>query len=430
MFVSNNAGASWSRISKDHRLVQRSWYYIEVFADPQNEDMVYVLSAPCLRSKDGGKRWERITGTHGDYHDLWINPENPKNLCIANDGGAAISFNRGKSWSTQSNMPTSQFYRVNVDNASPYRIYGGQQDNTSLRIESRDLGGWAITEKNWSPSAGGESAFLAFDPDNPRYVLGGSYLGTIEVLDTDANAGTKIMAAPIEYLGRDSKDMKYRYNWNAPIIWSKHEPNTFYHAAQYLLRTRDLGKTWEEVSPDLSNNDISKQGKMGGPYTNEAVGAENYGTISYVAESPHEKGVIWASTDDGLVQLTKDGCKTWQNVTPSGLKECLVNAIDISPHDPATAYIATTRYKFNDHTPALYKTTNYGKTWTNISNGIPKGAFTRVVREDDKQKDLLFAGTETGIYISWNGGKKWETFQLNLPICPITDLIVLSLIHI
>ena len=313
---------------------------------------------------------------------------------------------------------------MNVDNASPYRIYGGQQDNTSLRIESRDLGGWAITEKNWSPSAGGESAFLAFDPDNPRYVLGGSYLGTIEVLDTDANAGTKIMAAPIEYLGRDSKDMKYRYNWNAPIIWSKHEPNTFYHAAQYLLRTRDLGKTWEEVSPDLSNNDISKQGKMGGPYTNEAVGAENYGTISYVAESPHEKGVIWACTDDGLVQLTKDGCKTWQNVTPSGLKECLVNAIDISPHDPATAYIATTRYKFNDHTPALYKTTNYGKTWTNISNGIPKGAFTRVVREDDKQKDLLFAGTETGIYISWNGGKKWETFQLNLPICPITDLIV------
>ena len=232
------------------------------------------------------------------------------------------------------------------------------------------------------------------------------------------------MAAPIQYLGRDGKDMKYRYNWNAPIIWSKHEPNTFYHAAQYLLRTRDMGKTWEEVSPDLSNNEISKQGKMGGPYTNEAVGAENYGTISYVAESPHEKGVIWVATDDGLVQLTKDGCKTWNNVTPRGLQECLVNAIDISPHDPATAYIATTRYKFNDHTPALYKTTDYGKTWTNISTGIPKGAFTRVVREDDKRKDLLFAGTETGIYISWNGGKKWEAFQLNLPVCPITDLII------
>jgi hypothetical protein len=225
-------------------------------------------------------------------------------------------------------------------------------------------------------------------------------------------------------LGRDAKDMRYRFNWNAPIIWSKHEPNTYYHGAQYLLRTRDMGTTWEKASPDLTKNEIEKQGKGGGPYTNEAVGAENYGTLSYVVESPHEKGVIWVGTDDGLVQLTKDGGDNWQNVTPKGLKECLVNAIDVSPHDPATAYIATTRYKFNDHTPALYKTTNYGKTWTNITKGIPQGAFTRVVREDDKQKDLLFAGTETGIYISWNGGKQWQPFQLNLPLCPITDLII------
>ena len=424
LFVSNNAGANWSRISDDHRLVQRAWYYIEVFADPQNEDMVYVLSAPALRSRDGGKTWERITGTHGDYHDLWINPDNPKNLCIANDGGAAISFNRGKTWSTQDNMPTSQFYRVNVDNAFPYRIYGGQQDNTSLRIAHREFGSWSIRQQSWTASAGGESAFLAFDPDNPRYVMGGSYLGTIEVLDTESKAGTNIMAAPIQYLGRDAKDMRYRYNWNAPIIWSQHEPNTFYHGAQYLLRTRDMGTTWEKVSPDLSNNEIAKQGKGGGPYTNEAVGAENYGTLSYVVESPYEKGVIYTGTDDGVVQLTKDGGATWQKITPKGLKECLINAIDISPHDPATAYIATTRYKFNDHTPALYKTTNYGKSWTNISSGIPQGAFTRVVREDNKQKDLLFAGTETGLYISQNGGKQWYPFQLNLPVCPITDLII------
>ena len=424
LFVSTNAGKSWSRISKDHRLVQRAWYYIEVFADPQNEDMVYVLSAPALRSRDGGKTWERITGTHGDYHHLWINPNNPKNLCIANDGGAAISFNRGKSWSTQANMPTAQIYRVNVDNAFPYRLYGGQQDNTSIRIAHREIGSWGIYPQSWSPSAGGESAFLAFDPDNPRYVLGGSYLGTIEVLDTEAKAGTNIMAAPIQYLGRDAKDMRYRFNWNAPIIWSQHEPNTYYHGAQYLLRTQDMGTTWEEVSPDLTKNEIEKQGKGGGPYTNEAVGAENYGTISYVAESPHEKGVIWVCTDDGLVQLTKDGGGSWQNVTPRGLTECLVNAIDISPHDPATAYIATTRYKFNDHTPALYKTTNYGKTWTNISKGIPAGAFTRVVREDDQRKDLLFAGTETGMFVSWNGGDQWVPFQLNLPVCPITDLII------
>lgn len=424
LFTSTDAGKSWSRVSEDHRLVQRAWYYIEVFADPQNENTVYVLSADALRSIDGGKTWETLSGTHGDFHDLWINPDNPRNMVIANDGGAAITFNRGESWSTQSNMPTAQIYRVNVDNSFPYRVYGGQQDNSSVAIAHREFYNDGITQHSWTYSAGGESAFLAFDPDNPHYVLGGSYLGTIEVLDTKAEAGTNIMAAPIQYLGRDAKDMKYRYNWNAPIIWSQHEPNTYYHAAQYLLRTRDMGLTWEEVSPDLSRNEKEKQGKGGGPYTNEAVGAENYGTISYVAESPHEKGVIWVGTDDGLVQLTRDGCATWQNVTPAGMPECLVNAIEVSPHDPATAYIATTRYKFNDHTPAIYKTTDYGKTWANISSGIPYGAFTRVVREDEERQGLLFAGTETGLYISWNGGKQWQPFQLNLPVAPITDLAV------
>ena len=424
LFVSGNAGENWSRVSDDNRLTQRAWYYTEVFADPKDEQTIYVLSAPALRSIDGGKTWERLSGTHGDYHDLWINPHNSKNMVIANDGGAAISFNYGKTWSTQSNMPTAQFYRLNVDNSFPYRVYAGQQDNSSIRIAHREFNSSGIGRESWTSSAGGESAFLAFDPDNPRYVLGGSYLGTIEVLDNKSNAGTKIMAAPIQYLGRDASDMKYRYNWNAPIIWSQHEPNTYYHAAQYLLRTRDMGLTWEEVSPDLSNNEKEKQGKGGGPYTNEAVGAENYGTISYVVESPHEKGVIWVGTDDGLVQLTRDGGTTWQNVTPRGLKECLVNAIDVSPHNPATAYIATTRYKFNDHTPGLYKTMNYGKTWTNISQGIPNGAFTRVVREDDQRKGLLLAGTETGVYISWDDGQNWQPFQLNLPVTPINDLMI------
>ncbi len=422
LFVSNNAGESWSLVSGDNRLTQRAWYYIEVFTDPENENMVYVLSAPALRSIDGGKTWSRITGTHGDYHDLWINPDNPKNLCIANDGGAAISFNRGKTWSRQDNMPTAQFYRVNVDNMVPYNIYGGQQDNTSVKISSRSVGGYAITQSNWEASAGGESAFLAFDPDNPRYVMGGSYLGTIELLDTEAKAGTKVMAAPNQYLGEEARNMKYLYNWNAPIIWSKHEPGTFYHGAQYLLRTRDMGKSWEEVSPDLTRNQDDKQGNGGGPYTNEAVGAENYGTLSYVLESPHEKGYIWTASDDGLVHLTKDGGANWTNVTPKGLEECLVNSIEVSPHDPATVYIATTRYKFNDHRPGLYKSTNYGKTWKAINNGIPTGAFTRVVREDETQKDLLFAGTETGMYWSRNGGQNWQSFQLNLPVTPILDM--------
>ncbi len=424
LFVSENAGKKWSKVSSDHRLIQRAWYYTEVFIDPLNENTVYVLSAPALRSIDGGKTWERISGTHGDYHDLWINPTNSNNMVIANDGGAAISFNYGSSWSTQSNMPTAQFYRVNVDNAFPYRIYGGQQDNSSVRIESMALGRSSITTQNWTSSAGGESAFLAFDPDNPRFVLGGSYLGTIEVLDHDAMASTNIMSAPIQYLGRDAKDMKYRYNWNAPIIWSKHEPGTFYHGAQYLLRTRDMGNSWEEVSPDLTKNEKEKQGKGGGPYTNEAVGAENYGTLSYVIESSHEKGVIWTGSDDGMVHITRDGGEQWTNVTPKGLTECLINSIEVSPHDPGTVYIATTRYKFNDHTPGLYKTTNYGKTWKNISEGIPIGAYTRVIREDPDRKDLLIAGTETGIYISWNSGQKWEAFNLNLPVVPITDLII------
>ena len=422
LFVSNNAGRNWSKISSDHSLIQRAWYYIELFIDPTDEEKVYVLNASAQRSIDGGKTWSRITGTHGDYHDLWINPTNNKNMIIANDGGAAVSYNYGKSWSPQNRMATAQFYRINTDNLFPYNIYGGQQDNSSVKISSLALGNGGINEQNWSASAGGESAFLAFNPDNPRYVLGGSYLGTIEILDTKAKASTQIMAAPIQYLGRDSKDMKYRYNWNAPIIWSQHEKNTFYHGAQLLLKTTDNGKNWSEVSPDLSNNEKEKQGKGGGPYTNEAVGAENYGTLSYVTESPHEQGVIWTATDDGVLQLTKNGGKTWELVTPKNLPETLINSIEVSPHDKATAYIATTRYKFNDYTPAIYKTTNYGKSWVNISSGIPSGAYTRVVREDTQRKNLLFAGTELGMYISWNGGKIWKPFQLNLPITPISDL--------
>ncbi|BDQ12714.1 WD40/YVTN/BNR-like repeat-containing protein [Sediminibacterium sp. TEGAF015] len=423
LYVSNNAGKSFSQVSNEHKIIQRAWYYIEVFPDPNNENTVYVLSAPALKSIDGGKTWENIQTMHGDHHNLWINPADSKNLVMADDGGVTISFNGGITWSSQSNMPTAQIYRINVDNLFPYNIYGGQQDNTSVKIASRTFSG-GITNADWSASAGGESAFLAFDPNNPRYVLGGSYQGTIEVLDTKNNASTNIMAAPIQYLAMDAKDMKYRYNWNAPIIHSKHEPGTYYHGAHVLLRTRDMGKTWEEVSPDLTRNEKEKQVKPGVPFTNESVGAENYGTLSYVIESPIEKGVMYTGSDDGLVYITRDGGANWKNITPAGLAECLINSIEVSPFDKATVYIATTRYKFNDHTPGLYKSTDYGKTWTNISNGIPAGSFTRVVREDDKRKDLLYAGTENGVYISYNGGKNWSSFQLNLPNTPITDLRV------
>jgi len=422
LFMSENSGESWTKITGDHRLIQRAWYYIELFTDPLDDNTLYVLSAPALKSIDGGKTWENLDGMHGDYHNLWINPLNSKNMILSDDGGSVITVNQGKTWSAQNNMPTAQIYRINTDNVFPYRIYGGQQDNSSVSIANRDIGGGHIGPTSWSSSAGGESAFLAFNPDSPAYVMGGSYQGTIELLDVKAKAATNIMAAPIQYLGRDAKDMKYRYNWNAPIVWSKHEPNVFYHGSQFLLKTSDLGKSWKEISPDLTRNEKEKQGRPGGPYTNEAVGAENYGTLSYVIESPHEKGVIWTGSDDGYVQLTRDGGKNWKNVTPAGLAECLINAIEVSPHDPATAYIATTRYKFNDHTPAIYKTTDYGNTWTKIVNGIGANAFTRVVREDVVRKDLLFAGTETGIYVSMNGGQLWVPFNLNLPLTPITDL--------
>ncbi len=424
LFASNDAGKSWNRVSKDHRLVQRAWYYIELTVDPQNENVVYVFNSPGLRSIDGGKTWSSIHGTHGDYHQMWINPKNNKNMIICNDGGAAISFNTGATWTTENNQPTGQFYRVNADNRFPYYVYGGQQDDGSVMIASRNLAGGSITDHNWTFSAGGESAFIAFDPDNPRYVMGGSYQGTIEYLDQQTQESKPVMVAPIQYQSMQPKDMKYRFNWNAPVVNSSNDRNIFYHAGNVLLRTANKGINWEVISPDLTRHDTAKMGVSGLPYTNEGAGGENYATIAYVKESPLEKGVIWTGSDDGLVYLTRDDGKTWSNVTPAGLTECLVNCIEVSPFDKATAYIATTRYKFNDLAPAIYKTTNYGKSWSNISEGIPYGAFTRCVREDSVQKDLLYAGTETGFYISYNGGKSWKHQQLNLPVTPITDLMV------
>ncbi|NCA30773.1 MAG: glycosyl hydrolase, partial [Chitinophagia bacterium] len=422
LFVSENAGKTWNRISKDHRLVQRAWYYVEAFADPVDENTVYVLNSPAVKSTDGGKTWQSFRAPHGDYHQLWINPTNNKNLIISNDGGAAISFNGGASWSSQDNQPTAQFYRVNADNLFPYNIYGGQQDNTSVKIASQTTSWGGISERDWSYSAGGESAFLAFDPNNPRYVMGGSYQGTIGLLDTKTNEQVGVMEYPVQYQSLQPKDMNYRFNWNAPIIHSIHETGVFYHAGNVLFKTTDMGKSWTAISPDLTTHDTSKMGMSGTPYTNEGAGGENYCTISYVIESPLEKGVFYTGSDDGLVHITKDGGATWTNITPEGVKGTLVNAIEISPFDKATAYIAVNKYKFNDFTPLIYKTTDYGKTWVKITEGIPYGAYARVVREDNEVKDLLYAGTETGFYISYNAGKSWKQLQLNLPVTPITDL--------
>jgi len=422
LFSSNDGGETWKKASKDHRLVSRAWYYIEVFADPQNENTVYVLSAAGLKSTDGGNTWTNLSGTHGDYHQLWINPSNNQNMVISNDGGAAVTFNGGKVWTSQNNQPTAQFYRISVDNMFPYNIYAGQQDNSSVKIASRNTQGGSIGDRQWSSSAGGESAFLGFDPNNPRYVMGGSYQGTIELLDSETGEGAGVMVYPMQYQAMQPKDMTYRFNWNAPITYSKHEKNVFYHAGNRLFRTRDMGKSWEVISPDLTTHDTTKMGISGFPYTNEGAGGENYCTISYVMESDKEKGVIYTGSDDGLVYVTKDDGKNWINITPKDLGECLINAIEVSPHDPATVYIAATKYKFNDFTPFAFKSTDYGKTWTKIVTGIPYGACVRVVREDNVRKDLLYAGTETGLYVSFDGGNSWSNFQRNLPVTPITDL--------
>ncbi|MFK7931904.1 MAG: WD40/YVTN/BNR-like repeat-containing protein [Saprospiraceae bacterium] len=424
VYKSTDAGKSWTQTSKDRVTIARSWYYMEIFADPQNPNVVYVLNAPMLKSIDGGKTFKPIANPHGDQHDLWINPANTQNIILGNDGGATVTFNGGKTWSTQKNQPTAQFYRVITDNRFPYHVYGGQQDNSTVAIASRTRGS-GIDWKDWYPVAGGESAFLAFDdPYNPQQIYGGSYQGNISVYDAKTQTTKDIMSYPVAGLGSLPSEMKYRFNWNAPIVAQPQNPSILYHTPNVVLRSADGGRSWTEISGDLTRNDKTKQGVGGYPFTNEAAGGENYNTISYLTASPHKAGVIWVGSDDGLVHLTMDEGENWQNVTPTGIGESLINSIEVSPHDPATAYVAVTKYKFNDFTPLLYVTRDYGKTWQKMTNGIAKEDFVRVVREDPVRPDLLYAATETGLYISFNGAKNWSRFQLNLPVCPILDMTI------
>ncbi len=424
VYRSDDAGKKWTQVNKDRINIARSWYYMEIFADPQDENLVYVLNAPVTKSIDGGKSFKPLSTPHGDNHDLWINPNDNSKMINSNDGGANISNNGGRSWSSQQYQPTSQFYRVITDNLVPYNVYGGQQDNSAIAIASRtnDQG---IDWKDWYSVAGCESAYLAFDPDNPEVVFGGCYQGIIEKWVRASREGKSIKEYPELALGNAPKDFKFRFNWNAPIISSPHDRSTIYHAGNVVFRSTDSGNSWDIVSPDLTRDDKSKQGPGAGPYTNEAAGGENYNTIMYLVESPHEKGVLWAGSDDGLIHITKDGGQNWENVTPPNLQEGIVNSIEVSPHDPATAYVAVMRYKAMDLKPYVYKTSDYGTTWTKITNGITgEHTFVRVVREDKKRKGLLYAGTETGLFISLDDGQNWQPFQLNLPVVPINDLII------
>jgi photosystem II stability/assembly factor-like uncharacterized protein len=424
VYRSEDGGEKWTRINSENKLRQRAWYYTKIYADTKSAETVYVLNVGFFRSSDGGKSFQTIAVPHGDNHDLWIDPDDPRRMINGNDGGANVTFNGGQTWSTIMNQPTAQFYRVAVDDHSPYRVYGAQQDNSTVAIPSRGRSG-SIGITDWYEVGGGESGWIAPVPGNSEVVYAGSYGGDITRFDRETGQQRQIVAWPQIAIGTAAKELKYRFQWNAPILVSRHDPSTLYHAAQVLLVSNDEGQSWRETSPDLTRNDPAKQEKSGGPITKDDTGVEVYDTIFALSESPREKGVLWAGSDDGLVHVTRDGAKTWQNVTPKGIPEWIqINAIEASPHDPAVAYVAATMYKFDDERPYLYKTGDYGKTWTKIVSGIPDRCFTRVVREDTARRGLLYAGTEYGLFVSFDDGASWQPFQRNLPVVPITDLAV------
>ena len=424
MYRSDDGGATWALMSNNQIITARSWYYMEVFADPSNENIVYALNAPLMRSIDGGKTFENMRVIHGDCHDLWINPQDGRNLAMAEDGGATITFNQGKTWTTFNNQATAQLYRVTADKQVPYWVYSGQQDNLSVAIPTRTPD-YGILTRHWYNGPGCESATVAFDdPYKPRILFGGCFNGRISLLDNVTMQDKDIQPYPSTNLGYEAKAMKYRYNWNAPLINSPHDARIMYYGGNVLFKTSDGGMTWMPISGDLTRNEPAKQGQGGGPFTNEGAGGENYNTIYAVAESSLEKDVLFTGSDCGLVHLTMDGGKSWKNVTPPGLPESSIHALEISPHQKGTVYIAANRYKFNDFKNYSYKSTDYGATWSKIGEDIQVDDFFRVIREDKVVPGLLYAGAERGFYISFDGGAHFHHLQLNMPVVPITDLTI------
>lgn len=424
LYRSEDAGKTWNLINSDRSLRQRAWYYTRIYADTNDEDVVYVLNVSYHKSTDGGKTFESSNAPHGDHHDLWIAPEDSNRMIMADDGGAQVSYDGGETWSTYHNQPTAQFYRVTTDNAFPYRIYVAQQDNSTVRINYRSDDG-SIGEDDWESTAGGESAHIAVDPTNDDIVYGGSYGGFLTRINHAKNTRRAVNVWPDNPMGYGAEGMKYRFQWNYPIMFSKHDPKKLYTFSNHVHMSTNEGQSWELLSDDLTRNDPTKLVSSGGPITQDNTSVEYYCTIFAANESPLKEGLLWVGSDDGLIHVTRDGGQTWENVTPPNMPEWnMINSIEPSAFDEGTCYVAATRYKLGDFAPYLYKTTDYGKTWTKITNGIEDEHFTRVVREDPKRKGLLYAGTETGMYISFNDGANWEKFQLNLPIVPITDLTI------
>ena len=424
VYRSDNGGKEWKYTNSDRSLRQRAWYYSKIYADTQDIDGVYVMNVAYHYSDDGGETFKSSYAPHGDHHDLWIAPEDNNRMIIGDDGGAQVSYDKGKTWSTYYNQPTAQYYRVTTDNSFPYRIYVAQQDNSTQRVSHRSLG-YNIGEDDWESTAGGESGHIAIDPNNNEIVYGGSYLGFLERRNHEKKTSRKINVWPITTLGEGAEAMKYRFNWNFPISFSKHDSSKLYAFSNHVHVSTNEGKSWEIISPDLTRNDKSKLVSSGGPITQDNTGVEYYATIFAIDESNIEEGLMWVGSDDGLVHITRDSGKTWENVTPKKMPEwMMINSIDASSFDAGTAYIAGTRYKLGDFTPYLYVTEDYGQTWRLITNGIDKEHFTRVLRSDKVNKNILYTGTETGMYISYDMGRSWNKFQKNLPIVPITDLTI------
>ena len=424
LFVSNDAGETWTLVSSDNNIRQRAWYYTKLFVDPKNENNVFVLNVDFLKSSDGGKTFRNIRTPHGDHHDLWIDPENSSRMIVADDGGAQVSFNGGEDWSTYMNQPTAQVYRVSTDNHFPYRILGAQQDNSTFRISSRSAGG-QITTDDWMPTAGAESGYVVADPLNPDVVYGGNYSGYLSRLDHKTGENRAVSVWPDDPLGGGIDVAKYRFQWNFPLFFSPHNPKKLYAGGNHLFVTENEGASWTALGGDLTTNDKTRQASSGGPITKDNTGVEVYCTIFTAAESVLEKDLLWTGSDDGLIHISKDGGKNWENVTPPAAGKWMMwNCVETDPFKKGKAFFVGTKYKSDDFTPYIFKTEDYGKSWTKITNGIPGMHFTRCLRADRKRPGLLYAGTEYGMYISYDDGASWSTFQLNLPMVPITDMTI------
>jgi photosystem II stability/assembly factor-like uncharacterized protein len=418
LYASDDAGEHWQFVTGDHRFRQRAWYFTNVIADPKNPFTIYILNTGVSRSTDGGHTWSSVFAPHGDNHCLWIDPTNPNHMIIANDGGASVSLNWGRTWSTMDNQPTAEFYHVAADNRFPYYLYGAQQDNSTVAIPSRG------DSNNYYDVGGGESGWIVPDPSGDT-VYADSYSGEITRFDRKTGHSTEVSPWPLNPMGHGAANLKYRFQWTAPVAASPFDPKTIYFGGNVLFKTTDAGQNWTIISPDLTRNDKSKQQSAGGPITKDNTSVEYYDTIFCIAPSSLDRGEIWIGSDDGLIHLTRDGGQHWENVTPKDMPEwSKISIIDASPFGAGTAYAAVDRSKNDDNDPYIYMTTDFGKTWTRINNGIPNGAFVHAVREDAVRKGLLFAGTELGVYVSFDDGANWQALKMNLPTVPVHDLII------